>query len=218
LRHPKLTRNLFLYLGGMIAIIGIRRGDFKNYTTMKELLDGTEDQLQWRDPELPFFRAAGPRGRTLTLEPMSSKSARAFLHKTAAAIGMDGDEHGASPYSFRTNFATVLKKSEGLDVAAKAMAHRAGSKTICESYDVGNRSLDFFGIATGEGVVANVEAGRTPAIYAAPVEVQPLDLIGLVERTPEIAILLKQAQNLKSYMELGAGDGWQDLIVRALFH
>ncbi|KAJ6483110.1 hypothetical protein C8R45DRAFT_785781, partial [Mycena sanguinolenta] len=120
-------------------------------------------------------------------------------------------------YSFRSNFATTVKKSAGLDAATKAMGHQAGSNIVSEHYDVGNSRMDFFGIAAGEEIIENIVEDFTPAIYRAQVQVVPLGIAGLVEHQPMIAILLKQAQNLKSYLALGGSNNWQPLIVRTCF-
>ncbi|KAF8135971.1 hypothetical protein K438DRAFT_1997019 [Mycena galopus ATCC 62051] len=145
---------------------------------------------------------------------MSSNGAQMFLHKTAAAIGMDsGGENQctAAAYSFQTNFGTQFKKAAGKDAAIKAMGHRAGSNTICENYDVGNQSLDFFGIGSGEGE-DSLDSGRNAAVYAVLVDVPGLNLAQLVGLVPMIAIYLKQAQNLQSYMVLGGSDGREQLV------
>ncbi|KAJ7863115.1 hypothetical protein B0H14DRAFT_3862985 [Mycena olivaceomarginata] len=199
IRPPTLHRNVFMYLAGLIIVLGIRRGDFLDFRTLPELLDGE-----------------GPRGQSVTMVPMSSGGARAHFHKVAINVGIDGSGEttmGAAPYSFRSGFATTLVKAAGLRVAAGAMGHRAGSTTISESYDDGNRRLDFFGLATGEGNAENLQSGRTAAVYRAPVDVPPLNLAGIVERQPIIAVLLKQAQNLQSCLEHGGGEGWQHLVV-----
>ncbi|KAJ7041825.1 hypothetical protein C8F04DRAFT_1252756 [Mycena alexandri] len=61
-RPPTLYRNTFLYLPGQICVLAILRGDFADHSTMQSLFDGTEDLIKWKDPQLPFFRQAGPRG------------------------------------------------------------------------------------------------------------------------------------------------------------
>ncbi|KAJ7041826.1 hypothetical protein C8F04DRAFT_946756 [Mycena alexandri] len=113
----------------------------------------------------------------------------------------------ASSYSFRAGFATRLLKAAGCEVAAGAMAHVAGSHVISESYDDGNRQLDFFVIATGETDQGNMQARRGVAMHRAPVDVLPLDLAGLVVRVPMITILIKQAGNLESCIAMGRGKG-----------
>ncbi|KAJ7636132.1 hypothetical protein DFH06DRAFT_950634, partial [Mycena polygramma] len=135
-------------------------------------------------------------------------------------LGTGGTTMNTSPYSFRASFATVLLKVAGREVTAGAMAHRASSTTVCENYNDGNRRLDFFGIATGEGQVANLQETRNIAVYAAPVNVPKLDIDGLVERVPMIAILLKQANNLSSWLSRGGEEAWEekdwkDLLVRS---
>ncbi|KAJ6497596.1 hypothetical protein C8R45DRAFT_822477 [Mycena sanguinolenta] len=212
IRAPGRIRNLFLYIGGLIVVLGIRRGDFRDYNTMEELLAGDDDKLHWKDPDLPFFRAAGPRGLKMTANPMTSEGARAFLHKTAAAVGINEGQARASPYSFRANFATVVKKAAGNDTAAKSMGHRAGSHTVAEIYDVGLSRYDFFGLGSGEEMRDNVQQGRSVAVYAAPVKVKPLEVAELVEQDPSIALLIKEAQNLKECIRTG-GEGWKELLV-----
>ncbi|KAJ6478031.1 hypothetical protein C8R47DRAFT_1219586 [Mycena vitilis] len=49
LRAPTLFRNVFMYLAGMIAALGIRRGDFRDFNTMQALLDGQGDIIHWKD-------------------------------------------------------------------------------------------------------------------------------------------------------------------------
>ncbi|KAJ7036545.1 hypothetical protein C8F04DRAFT_1337304 [Mycena alexandri] len=89
-RPPTLYRNTFLYLPGQICVLAILRGDFADHSTMQSLLDGTEDIIKWKDPQLPFFRQAGPRGRSVTMKPMKSANARGYFHKITRNIGIDG--------------------------------------------------------------------------------------------------------------------------------
>ncbi|KAJ7493632.1 hypothetical protein FB451DRAFT_1020714, partial [Mycena latifolia] len=222
IRPLTLLRNICMYIAGMLVALGIRQGDFEDYDNIRDLLDGHDDELRWKNPELPLFRAAGARGLTVKKsEPMSSNGARAFFHRCAAKVGIDGTGENtmpAAPYSCRANFATKLKQAKGLETTAMAMAHCAGSHTVSENYDHGNARLDFFGIATDEDLQDNVQSGRNVAVFCAPVDVAPLDMAGLVDREPILAILVKQAQNLQDCLALGggAGEDWKGLVVRRL--
>ncbi|KAJ7366869.1 hypothetical protein DFH08DRAFT_948872 [Mycena albidolilacea] len=220
IRCPTELRNLFMYLGGMMLALAIRRGDLRDHKTCSSVWKdwhSAGETLHWADLALPFFRAGGPRGLTVTMEPLSDQGARAFFHKLAGNVGIDGAggmTMSASPYGCRANFGTEMAKAVGLAIAGRAMAHGPKSTALSESYDQGNSRLDFFGIMAGERIEPNVQTGRNIAIYRAPITVTPLGLAELVEKQPLIAILLKQAQNLRSAMLMEAGDDerWKDLI------
>ncbi|KAJ6478029.1 hypothetical protein C8R47DRAFT_1288238 [Mycena vitilis] len=144
---------------------------------------------------------------------MSSQGARAYFGKLAGVVGVRGTGQGtmnASPYSFRANFGTGMLKAAGQTATAGAMGHRADSFVVCENYNDGNHRIDFFGIASGEQQSDQLQHGRNIATYAAPVTVPKLGIEGLIQRAPMIAILLKQANNLQSWIANGGEEAWQD--------
>lgn len=80
-------------IGCYIVALGIRRGMFKNYTTIEELLAGDEYVLEWKDEFLdqPLFLKAKPRGLGVVPgAPMTDQNRRDFLQRMGKKSGLGG--------------------------------------------------------------------------------------------------------------------------------
>lgn len=124
-------------VGCYVVALAFRRGLFKNYNTIEELLDSDEYQLVFKDEVLKqaFFVAAKPRGYGIDPEkPMWDLRHREFMQRIAIMVGLGGtfpinvfvrlskanyitgSEAGVTSYAMRRNFATTIKRVKNADI------------------------------------------------------------------------------------------------------
>lgn len=85
---------LTLDVGVHMVALCLRRGAFRDHTTIESLLRADDYELKFKDNllEQPFFCRAGPRGFTVQAGlPMSDTAARRMLQSVCQTAGMGSE-------------------------------------------------------------------------------------------------------------------------------
>lgn len=119
-----------------LLVMLLRRGGLEDHHDLSSLLDGSEHFISIKENFLdqPVCRAAGPRGLSITDEPVSTQGLTNNLKEHA----MDADYPlGITMYSWRRKAATNWVRSVGPDQARRMMGHGLGTTTLEDHYDQG---------------------------------------------------------------------------------
>ena len=112
----------------------LRRNLLQDHDDLNSLLSGTEKTIRIKSIAMDkaVFLAGGPRGLTVTDNPMSAKSLYRYTTERTMA---EGYGRGAGPYAWRRKAGTEVQRQEGTETAQKFMTHAAGSDTFNKYYD-----------------------------------------------------------------------------------
>ncbi|KDQ51097.1 hypothetical protein JAAARDRAFT_99306, partial [Jaapia argillacea MUCL 33604] len=205
--------------GCYLVAIGIRWQLFKNYTTIDELLAGSEHHLEWKDKVIhePMFLSSKPQGMGITNKPMTDSYHWDFLRKLSIQSGMGGVEVGPTIYLFRRNMATIAIIALGCERAHQGMGHHGNSKAMEGSYNDGNTQSDWVGAMLNEII-------RDPRHEKQSLLIQAIGLLKDVTAAPEISfndlciralilkLLTQQAFDLRVCLQTGDPD-WRNAVV-----
>ncbi|KDQ50595.1 hypothetical protein JAAARDRAFT_141776 [Jaapia argillacea MUCL 33604] len=218
LRPTSDREHLDMDAGCYLVAIGIRRRLFKNYTTIDELLAGSEHHLEWKDEVIhePMFVASKPRGMGITNKPMSDDYHRDFLRRLSIKSGMGGVEVGPTIYLFRRNMATIATIALGRERTRHGMGHHGNSKTLEGNYDDGNTRSDWVGAMLNEIIrdPRHEKAKPSHSSYrlkdatAAP----EISFEDLCVRAPVLKLLSRQAFDLRLCLQTGDPE-WRNAVV-----
>ncbi|KDQ51389.1 hypothetical protein JAAARDRAFT_140436 [Jaapia argillacea MUCL 33604] len=221
LRSTIAHEYLDMDVGCYLIALGVCRGLFKDYETVKSLLNGSEYRLRWKDDvlEFPLFLKSKPCGLGVTDEPMTDVNHREYLQHISIKCGMGGSESGVLSYPFRRNMAIVVAAALGSHIAHTGMGHAADTTTMEESYDDNNSRTDYVGAMMNEAIRPPREAKILESHAFNRLEPHLFKMIGLhltfrelCVRVPILKLLAKQAKDLYRCVEQGEND-WKTFVV-----
>ncbi|KAI0753193.1 hypothetical protein C8Q80DRAFT_1267617 [Daedaleopsis nitida] len=187
----------FIEVPLLVVSLGLRRGAFRDYSTLDALLDGTDSFITWKPEitELPFFVVSAGGGWTTDQQcPMSDYAMRFFINGAFMAAGLGSK--GFKVYGFRRGGATAHLRVIGPDMSKALMNHKQSSATLYEHY-LYNAAQMNLEVSRLEGKVAHhvgLSREDAAAVFCGVPRQEDLDLVAPL--TPEEAMVISHSYRL----------------------
>ncbi|KAF5711462.1 hypothetical protein FGLOB1_4965 [Fusarium globosum] len=149
IKSPQNTENLVFSVPHRLLAMAIRRGILDGIETLDQLFTSQTKYISIKPEFLdkPVFLAAGPRGLTITQEPMRATALTTYISLRGQKIGY---VDALTFYSLRRRTANDLSRKIGKDAARSLMNHDPDSRTLEKYYLSLEDTLDVTGLALDE--------------------------------------------------------------------